>query len=194
MHPLPAGTCYQEPGLTAEDLAEAQGGDGSARQQQQQQGELARFADDFGAAAAAAAAAAASGAAAAGKKAAGGGSKRKRGAPSVGEAETEAQKPAAPGKKQLLSTGVHLLDVRTAAREAPRAPRRQPGGAGGGGAADGVGAVSAEAPPPLSAALQALPDLLQRFMAGEGYAEPMPIQTRCGGMEGWETAFSEVAV
>jgi hypothetical protein len=148
-----AGTCYQEPGLTADDLAEA-AQEGPHTQAAHAGGELAKFAlMDFADKGSKQAAASPTGA------------KRKRG--------QEAKSPAANGepavvargsggsrgKKPKLSTAVNLLDSKTAKTEAPR-QKQAPGTA-------------------ISEEMLQYPELLQRFMAGEGFAEPMPIQSRC---------------
>ena len=148
----PAGTCYQEPGLTADDLAEA-AQEGPRTQQAHAGGELARFAHmDF--------------ADKGGKQAAASpaGGKRKRGqearSPGAnGEAAASgAGGSGGRGKKPKLSTAVNLLDSKTAKGEAPR-QKQAPGAA-------------------VSEEMLQYPELLQRFMAGEGFAEPMPVQAR----------------
>lgn len=144
------GPCYQEPGLRPEDLADEEGG-GSAHAGG---GEMARSLAHLG-----------FGSGGAGE---GGGGKKeggkrkaaaeqpaaKKGKRSVGEAGEGGDA----AKKPRLSTAVSLLDAKTAKTEAPRQKQLPPG------------AVSAE--------LAQFPELLQRFMAGEGFAEPMPIQTK----------------
>lgn len=142
------GPCYQEPVLTPDDLDEAGGRAG--RPATIGGGELARFAAmDFGGEAAAAAEGSAGGS----KQKAG--DKRKSGDRSGAGAAAVAA-PAA--KKPKLSTAVNLLDAKTARKEAPR-QKQLP-----------AAAVSEE--------LLAFPDLVQRFMAGEGFPEPMPIQSK----------------
>jgi hypothetical protein len=150
-HLPPAGTCYQEPGLAADDLAEA-AQEGPRTQQAHAGGELAKFAYmDF--------------AEKGGKQAAAtpAGAKRKRGqeakipAPN-GEAAVGAGGSGSRGKKPKLSTAVNLLDSKTAKTEALR-QKQAPGAA-------------------VSEEMLQYPELLQRFMAGEGFAEPMPIQSR----------------
>ena len=164
---LSAGACYQEPGLKPEDLEEEQGS-GSRARAYAGGGELARFAHmDFGGDAEKKARRAAD--AKGGQKGdkpepkAQAGGKRKQ---QQQQQEQQQQRDggsggAAAAKKPRLSTAVNLLDAKTARTEAPRV--RAPPGAG------------------VSDELRQYPDLLQRFMAGEGFAEPMPIQSRRGG-------------
>ena len=139
------GTCYQEPGLTAEDLAEGQGYGPARHGPVTSGGELARSLAHFDLGGG-------------GGDAAAPGSKRKRQEAGAAKAQSKAKRapaavpaasdPAAAGKKPRLSTAVNLLDARKAKTEAPRA-KAAPGAA-------------------VGEQLRAFPDLIQRFMAGEG--------------------------
>ncbi|PRW59081.1 DEAD-box ATP-dependent RNA helicase 20-like [Chlorella sorokiniana] len=151
------GPCYQEPGLRPEDLEDEAGRDGPAAG-----GEMARslVSLGFGGGGGATAAAEAGGKAGGKRKAEGQKAakpKAKQGVAS--EAAGDADAPSQAAKKPRLSTAVSLLDAKTAKTEAPR----QKG-------------LALEA---MSGQLAQFPELLQRFMAGEGFAEPMPIQTKC---------------
>lgn len=181
------GPCYQEPGLTAEDIEEAGAAGAPTRAAALPAGELARFAEmSFGGAAPAAAPAAAADkkqqlkakratqAEAKGKAQQQQQQQEKGKAAAAPQADADADAksdsdvddaaavaPArAPAAKRLkLSTTINLLDARTAKTEAPRQKDLPPG------------SVSEE--------LQQFPELIQRFMAGEGFAEPMAIQIKC---------------
>ena len=74
---------------------------------------------------------------------------------------------AAPGKRPKLSTAVNLLDARTAKTEGPRPALPSEG---------------------ISQELRGFPEVTQRFMAGQGFSEAMPIQSRWAGegvIGGW---------
>lgn len=148
------GPCYQEPGLRPEDLDDAAGNDGPAAG-----GEMARSLASLGFGGGGAAAAEGGGKAASKRKAAA----KPKAQPENVEAPADADGPSRAAKKPRMSTAVSLLDAKTAKTEAPR----QKG-------------LALEA---MSGELAQFPELLQRFMAGEGFAEPMPIQTKC--VMGW---------
>ncbi|GAB4823853.1 hypothetical protein N2152v2_010899 [Parachlorella kessleri] len=77
------------------------------------------------------------------------------------------------GKRLRLSTSVSLLDARKARGEAARQPKQakqaqqQAQREGGDARREG------------SDALAGRPELIRKFMLGEGMSEPMPVQTRC---------------
>ncbi len=152
------GPCYQEPGLRPEDLQDEAGGDGPAAG-----GEMARSLASlgFGGGGSSAPAAEASGKAGGKRKAAAEqpkAAKAKAKKQVGGEAAADASAAAQAAKKPRLSTAVSLLDAKTAKTEAPR--------------------QKGLAPEAMSGQLAQFPELLQRFMAGEGFAEPMPIQIK----------------
>lgn len=186
-----AGLCYLEPGLLPDDTT----GDGESRRHPKNleaAGELAK-ARRLAAQLAAQEAAAAEAAASKGSKGSKDKQQQKKRKGAVAAAGTEEEGLAngaadaatdaeagqkQPSKRLKLSTAVNLLDARTARGEAPRAKPSGKAAAGGGDAAaagaGGAGAASAAVPP----ALAGQPELIQRFMVGEGLAEPMPVQER----------------
>lgn len=149
------GVCYKDPSLTAQDLAD----DREEPQLQARSGELSRYAHlTFGVPSGAVNSVAAAAAAVAGVSA-----KRKHAhGSSTAAHDAEDTKDVAVAKRRKLSTAVNLLDVKTAKTEAPR-QKRLP-----------LAAISDE--------LKQFPELVQRYMAGEGFSDPMPIQTRWVGM------------
>lgn len=191
-----AGLCFQEPALTPEDLAADE--EAAKRRHSRslaaagEQARMRQLAADM-AATGGAEAASAEGKAGVTKKAA---RPKKRSAPASagggfgaaaaddedaddGEpaGEEAGNGAAAPAVKKLkLSTSVNLLDAKTARREAKQ-PRALQGVAAGGpsGGAESSGSGQAKQ---LGGALAGLPELFQRFLAGEGMAEPMPVQER----------------
>lgn len=150
------GPCYQEPGLRPEDLDDGAGGSGPAAG-----GEMARSLASLGFGGGGSAPAADPGGKPGSKrKAAGEGraAAKPKAKQSGGKAAEDGEGGSREAKKPRMSTAVSLLDAKTAKTEAPR----QKG-------------LALEA---VSGQLAQFPELLQRFMAGEGFAEPMPIQTK----------------
>ena len=173
--PLSAGLCYQEPGLTPEDV-EGEGG-GRAPRNLAAAGEMAKMRRLL-------AEQEAKDAAAAGgptkKQPKGKQAGKKRPAPAAGDGQGEERGgggAAAEGgqlqgggstKRLKLSTSVNLLDAKRARQDAPRT--KPPAG----GAAAAVAAAGGDA----GGALAGQPELIRRFMAAQGFAEPMPVQER----------------
>ncbi len=89
-------------------------------------------------------------------------------------ASNQAASTSAVPDKPKLSTGVHLLKPEAAqGRKQQHKERKQKAKAKG--APIKKGAAAAVAPP----ALQPFPQLIQAFMASQGFTEPTPIQEQC---------------